>query len=85
MGYPRQEYWSGLSFPSPGDLPEPGIKLASPGLADKFFTTKSPGKSSYKCSRRGNEQSLFSNIIKTEFKVFILTFPMNIDEARQIL
>ena len=30
MGFPRQEYWSGLSFPSPGDLPDPGIKLMPP-------------------------------------------------------
>jgi hypothetical protein len=29
MGFSRQEYWSGLSFPSPGDLPNPGIKLSS--------------------------------------------------------
>ena len=32
MGFPRQEYWTGLSFPSPGDLPNPGIKSASPAL-----------------------------------------------------
>ena len=30
MGFPRQEYWSGLPFPSPGDLPDPGIEPASP-------------------------------------------------------
>ena len=30
MGFPRQEYWSGLPFPPPGDLPDPGIKLQSP-------------------------------------------------------
>ena len=30
MGFPKQEYWSGLSFPSPGDLPYPGIKPESP-------------------------------------------------------
>ena len=42
MGISRQEYWSGLSFPSPGDLPDPGIKsgsLTSPALAGVFFTT----------------------------------------------
>ena len=42
MGFPRQEYWSGLSFPTPGDLPHPGIKpmsLESPALAGRFFTT----------------------------------------------
>ena len=40
-GVPRQEYWSGLPFPPPGDLPDPGIELASltpPALAGRFFT-----------------------------------------------
>ena len=32
MGFPRQDYWSGLPFSSPGDLPDPGIKLVSPAL-----------------------------------------------------
>ena len=32
MGFSRQEYWSGLPFPSPGDLPNPGIELGSPAL-----------------------------------------------------
>ena len=41
MGLPKQEYWSGLLCPSPGDLPNPGIKLASPALAGGFFTTES--------------------------------------------
>ena len=40
--FPRQEYWSGLPFPSPEGLPDPGIKLASPALAGGFFTTKPP-------------------------------------------
>ena len=43
MGFPRQEYWSGVSFPSPGDLPDPGIEpvsLVSPTLAGGFFTTE---------------------------------------------
>ena len=42
MGFSRQEYWSGLPFPPPGDLPDPGIELASllsPALAGRFFTT----------------------------------------------
>ena len=39
MGFPRQEYWSGLPFPSPGDLPDPGIEPMSPALAGRFFTT----------------------------------------------
>jgi len=44
MGFPRQEYWSGLPFPSPGDLPEPGIEAVSLALAGGFFTTEPPGK-----------------------------------------
>ena len=42
VGFSRQEYWSGLPFPPPGDLPDPGFKpasLASPALAGRFFTT----------------------------------------------
>ena len=45
MGFPRQEYWSGLPFFSPGDLLNPEIKLASPALVGRFFTTEKPGKS----------------------------------------
>ena len=44
VGFSRQEYWSGLSFPSPGDLPHPGIEPVSPILAGGFFTTEPPGK-----------------------------------------
>ena len=47
IGFPRHEYWNGLSRPSTGDLPKPGIKpasLASPVLADGFFTTSIIGE-----------------------------------------
>ena len=44
MGFSRQENWSGLPFPSPGDLPDPGIEPVSPALAGGFFTTETPGK-----------------------------------------
>ena len=44
MGFPKQEYWSGLTFPSPGDLPNPGIKPTSPALEGGFFITVPPGK-----------------------------------------
>ena len=47
MGFPRQEYWSGLPFPPPGDLPDPGIEpvsLASSALAGGVLTTEPPGK-----------------------------------------
>ena len=42
--FPRQGYWNGLPFPSPGDLPDRGIKPLSPALAGRFFTTKPSGK-----------------------------------------
>ena len=42
MGFSRQEYWSGLPFPPPGDRLSPEIKPTSPALAGKFFTTKPP-------------------------------------------
>ena len=48
MGFSRLEYWSGLPFPTPGDLPNPGIEQTSPvapALAGRFFTTAPPGKS----------------------------------------
>ena len=50
MGMSRQEYWSGLPCPPPGDLPDPRIELMSlttPPLADRFFTAKPPRKPLY--------------------------------------
>ena len=47
MGISRQKYWSGLPFPSPGDLPDPGIEPVSPvspAWAGGFFTSEPPGK-----------------------------------------
>ena len=44
MGFSRQDDWSGLPFPSPGDLPDPGIEPESPELAGRFFTAEPPGK-----------------------------------------
>jgi len=52
MGLPRQEYCNGLPFPPPGDLPDPGIEPAPPGLAGGIFTTETPGKSSISLSKR---------------------------------
>ena len=52
MEFSRQEYWSGLPFPSPGDLPDPEIEpvyLGSPALAGRFFTIELPRKPKYVC------------------------------------
>ena len=46
IGFPRQEYWSGFPFPTPGDLPDPGIEPmspVSPALEGRFFITVLPG------------------------------------------
>ena len=44
MGFSRQEYWSGLPLPSPGDLPDPGIKPGSPTCQADALTSELPGK-----------------------------------------
>ena len=49
MGFSRQEYWNGLPFPLPGDLPNPGIEPLSPAMADGFFSNEPPGKPQTEC------------------------------------
>ena len=44
MGFSKQEYWSGLPFPSPGDIPNPGIKPRSPALQADSLLTELQGK-----------------------------------------
>ena len=44
MGFSRQEYWSGLPLPSPGDLPNPGIEPGSPALQANALSSEPPGK-----------------------------------------
>ena len=56
MGFARQEYWSGLPFPSPGDLPDPGIEpvsLVNPALARGIFTTTTTWECSPSLSTMG--------------------------------
>ena len=65
MGFARQEYCSGLPYPSPGDLPDPGIESA---LAGGFFTTEPPGKPSI-FYKKG-----FFFLMSSTFKVFKVHF-----------
>ena len=53
MEFSRQEYWSGLPFPSPGDLPDPGIEPGSPALQADTLPSEPPGKHREK-ERDGN-------------------------------
>ena len=46
MGFSRQEYWSGVPFPSPGDLPDPGIEPRFPAFQADALTSEPPGKPS---------------------------------------
>ena len=57
MGFPRQEYWSGLPFPSPGDLPNPGIESVSPALAPPMLNVF------VSICNRMLESSLLSNLL----------------------
>ena len=58
MEFSRQEYWSGLPFPTPGDLPNPAIKPTPSALAGRFFTIAPPEKSVYRCNYLWNGLSL---------------------------
>ena len=62
MGFSRQEYWSELPFPSPGDLPNPGAELASSALAGGFFTTEPPEKSLF-CLKWFKQVEFTGNIL----------------------
>ena len=57
MGFSRQEYWSGLPFPSPGDLPNPGIEPTSPALQADALTSEPPGKPSQRKAMPKNAQT----------------------------
>ena len=66
MEFSRQEYWSRLLFPPPGDLPDPGIEpgsLGSPALAGRFFTTLPPGKPLLVSNYQNNECNKLSQTL----------------------
>ena len=69
MEFSRQEYWSGLPFPSPGDLPDPGIEPRSPALQVDALTSEPPGKLSHKKEHiwvSSNEVDELEPIIQSE-------------------
>ena len=55
MGFPWQEFWSGLPFPSPGDLLNPGIELVSPALEADALTSEPPGKPKNEADHAGTQ------------------------------
>ena len=69
MEFSRQEYWSGLPFPTSEDLPNSGIEptsLASPALAGEFFTTVPPGKQTGRCWHRNRNMDKWNPIESPE-------------------
>ena len=72
MEFSRQEYWSGLPFPSPGDLPDPGIKPGSPALqADTFYHLSHQGSFQSKERQSQMEESVI-NILKLTRPMYCL-------------
>ena len=70
MEYPRQEYWNGLLFPSPGYLPDPWMEPESPALAGGFLTAKPPGKLREKSTTMKKKKSTLISFLKIQ-AVFI--------------
>ena len=71
MGFSRQESWSGLPFPSPGDLPDPGIKPRSPALQADALPSEPPGK-------LRSDYFKLSPEIRSETRCWLLSFLFNI-------
>ena len=77
MGFCRQEYWSGLPFPSPGDLPDPGIELRSPTLQADAVTSAPPGK-----PLNTRIQSQKTSYRDTELQIQVLTSKISREERK---
>ena len=70
MGFSRQEYWSGLPFPSPGDLPDPGIEPRSPALEADALTSEPPGKpEKFNLPRLNQEEIEIMNNLNTSTEI----------------
>ena len=77
MGFSRQEYWSGVPFPSPGDLSNPGIEpasLVSPALASGFFTTEPPGKPPSSCHLKTNNLAVVNKKLSNNSPLDLIYF-----------
>ena len=67
MGFSRQEYWSGVPLPSPGDLPDPGIEPRSPAFQADALTSEPPGKP--KQPSGTNRAGIITAWVKGEVKI----------------
>ena len=76
MGFSRQEYWSGLPFPSPGDLPHPGIKPRSPASQADALPSEPPGSPSWLRSHNFvTQESAVSSLVRQNNKAILFYFP----------
>ena len=73
MGFSRQEYWSGLPFPSPADLPNPGVEPESPALQADSLPSESPGNkypnTKLKVKKKNISSSLTQNMVHQQNKL----------------
>ena len=79
MGFSRQQYWSGLPFPSPGDLPNPGLKAGSPTFQTDALLSEPPGKCyrSAACSKMPSELRVIIRIVIRPFiRGFVSASPL---------
>ena len=75
MGFSRQEYWSGLPFPSPGGLPDPGIEPPSPALQVDSFSSKPPGELCL-LPYRNSDESIFHFYIRVYIATVAKIIPL---------
>ena len=86
MGFSRQQYWSGLPFPSPGDVPNPGIEPGSPSLQTDTLPSEPPGKSLAKMYINKNSYPLLVELKPPTGKMFqCSTVKLNIFISCQLL
>ena len=72
LGFSREEYWSGVPCPSPGDLPDPGSEPNSPALADRSFTTVTPGSPGFHRSEQFTSKQVLYKVLSNGMGVFSL-------------
>ena len=71
MGFSRQEYWSGLPFPSPGDLPDPGIEPGSPAFQADALTSEPPGKPYRTIALISHASKVMLNILQARLQQYV--------------
>ena len=82
MEFPKQEYWNGLPFPSPGDLSKPGTELGSPALQAESLPSEPPGKPSLEHIKLG--QCFWRTKFVTIYQNLKYTFPLKENAFQEI-